>query len=264
MSGGWLAAAVTVVTAVVMLGARITSVLVASLVSANRELSYVTLHDTLTGLPNRALLEDHLRHAMRCAVEEKSTLAFLFMGIDNFKGINDAFGHHAGALLLVEIFRRIESRVATADTLARLGADEFALVKRVADSTEAGAFADSMLKIFKPPVRVAGHELKTTASIGIAICPGDGEDADPLMTNAAAAMYHDSQLVSRVGAAVERHGLCAASLTFEVIESAAMQDVEASIRVSGNRGPWACASPLTTLARVTRVCCTCGDCLLRN
>src|SRR5471030_3540265 len=133
VNNNWLALLVIVVTLAVLaitliisvLDARLqarTSVLASSLAQANRELTQLALHDNLTRLPNRLLLEDRLSQALQKAERTHSSFALLFFDLDGFKAVNDAFGHHVGDLLLMAVTERILAEVRAADTLARLGA----------------------------------------------------------------------------------------------------------------------------------------------
>ncbi|CAD9224356.1 Integral membrane sensor protein [Burkholderia cenocepacia] len=198
---GWLAMVVIVVTLAVLAIALIvsvldlrlesrTSVLAMSLAEANRELTYLALHDNLTKLPNRVLLEDRLEQAIGNADRKKSSFALMFLDLDGFKAVNDAYGHHIGDLLLVDAAERIASAMRSQDTLARLGGDEFVLVAATEEPADAATVADRLLAIVQQPFQVAGHELRVSASIGIAMYPGNGDDQHDLLVNADAAMYH--------------------------------------------------------------------------
>ncbi len=156
------------------------------------------LHDELTGLPNRALLYDRLRHALREAQRTGATVALLIMDLDQFKEVNDALGHHHGDLLLIELSRRLESLLRECDTIARLGGDEFALLLTT-DVTCEGAItvAEKVVKTFEQPTEVDGLSLQTNASIGIALYPDHASDADSLAQRADVAMYQAKRTGSR-------------------------------------------------------------------
>ncbi len=154
------------------------------------KLVFQASHDPLTGLPNRALLEDRLQQAMACAARNGEQLGVFFIDVDHFKTVNDTLGHHTGDLLLREIAQRLRGRVRATDTLMRMGGDEFTLVAGSL-KTRRGAsdIANKLIDCFKAPFEVAGHELFVTASIGIGVYPDDGRDAGMLQRSADAAMY---------------------------------------------------------------------------
>ncbi|HEX4066955.1 MAG TPA: EAL domain-containing protein [Acidobacteriaceae bacterium] len=201
MNTGWLALLIIVFGGGVLSIALITSVLdlrlelrtaalASSLAQANRELQFLALHDSLTKLPNRALLEDRLGQEIQNARRRKSCFSVLFLDLDGFKQVNDAFGHHIGDLLLVEVAARIYSNIRASDTLARIGGDEFVLLAGVSDPTDAASLADKLVRSIAEPALLAGHELGVSASIGIALCSGGDADSQEILRNADAAMYH--------------------------------------------------------------------------
>ena len=148
------------------------------------ELRRAALHDTLTGLPNRALLLDRLQHAL--ASETRGT-AVLFVDLDRFKIVNDARGHAAGDHLLVEVAARLRGSARPADTVARFGGDEFLVVCEDVDERAARGVAAGLLSSLDQPFRVAGGEAALTASIGVALSPA--VSADALLRQADTAMY---------------------------------------------------------------------------
>ncbi|ARP91991.1 hypothetical protein CAL14_18285 [Bordetella genomosp. 9] len=197
----WLAVVIIVVTLAVIAIALITSVLdvrmeartsvlATSLAEANEELTYLALHDNLTKLPNRLLLEDRLQQAIHTATRERSYFAVMFMDLDGFKAVNDAYGHHIGDRLLVEVAARIRANVRAQDTVARLGGDEFVLVTQVEDPADAATIASKLVRIAEEAIEMEGHPLHVSASVGIAIYPGNGRDQHELLANADAAMYY--------------------------------------------------------------------------
>jgi diguanylate cyclase len=198
---GWLALLVIIVTMAILAIALIISVLdmrlesrtsklAVSLAEANEELTYLALHDNLTKVPNRALLEERLKHAIGRAAREKKTFALMFLDLDGFKAINDVYGHGVGDLLLIEMAKRIGLKIRMQDTIARVGGDEFVLLGDVNDPTDAAALAEKLLIIIREPFQLDGHELSMSVSIGIAMFPGNGANQHELLTNADAAMYH--------------------------------------------------------------------------
>lgn len=200
VDSNWLAIVIIVVTLSVIAIALIisvldlrlearTSVLTSSLAQANEELTYLALHDNLTKLPNRLLLEDRLHQAMHTAARERTYFAVMFMDLDGFKPVNDAYGHHIGDLLLVGVAARIRANVRAQDTVARLGGDEFVLVTQIDDPADAATVAAKLVRIIEDDFDVEGHQLHVSASVGIAVYPGDGRDQHELLANADAAMY---------------------------------------------------------------------------
>jgi diguanylate cyclase (GGDEF)-like protein len=147
-------------------------------------------HDALTGLPNRLLLADRLKQALARAERTHSQVAYLSIDLDRFKDINDTLGHDAGDLFLQQISLRLAARVRASDTLARTGGDEFTLIlPDMQDLLDATRVAESLTTSLRDPFQVENHTLYGTASIGIAVYPQDGRDADTLQRNADRAMY---------------------------------------------------------------------------
>ncbi len=171
-----------------------TAALASSLAKANEELVQLALHDTLTKLPNRILLEDRLMQAIESAHRQNSHFAVLFFDLDGFKAVNDAYGHHTGDALLIDLAARIRGCLRTQDTVARLGGDEFIVLSEVILPTDAANVADRLVDAIAQPVLVYGHEVLVTSSVGIAVYPSDGHDIHTLLTNADAAMYHAKRL----------------------------------------------------------------------
>ncbi|MEB5110828.1 EAL domain-containing protein [Pseudomonas aeruginosa] len=166
------------------------AVLATSLARANRELIQLALHDNLTKLPNRMLLDDRLEQAIQQAIRDDRRFAVLFMDLDGFKAVNDAYGHHLGDLLLIEVAERIRANVRAQDTIARLGGDEFVLLIEAREPADAATLAEKLVKRISQPYQISRHEVRISASIGIALYPGDGQTRHELMINADAAMYH--------------------------------------------------------------------------
>lgn len=205
VNSGWLALLIIIVTLAVLGIALIisvldlrmesrTSALATSLAEANKELTYLALHDNLTKLPNRVLLEDRLNQAIQGAESGKTRFAVMFMDLDGFKAVNDAYGHRIGDLLLFEVAQRIGTRVRMQDTIARVGGDEFVLLTDVGEPADAATLADKLLLATRDPFQVADHELRVSISIGIAMYPDNGAHQHDLLTNADAAMYHAKEL----------------------------------------------------------------------
>ena len=147
-------------------------------------------HDSLTGLPNRALFNDRLSHAVERARRSGSQVAVMFIDLDGFKHINDTLGHAAGDRLLQGVAARLSDRVRKGDTVCRLGGDEFTVIMEgLREARQAGVVAQKMLQAFEAPFKFEGHDLHTTPSMGIAVFPDDGWDTDALLRNADVAMY---------------------------------------------------------------------------
>ena len=158
--------------------------------AAEAEASYLAQYDALTQLANRALLQDRLAQAIGHARETSSMAALLYVDLDQFKTINDSLGHHAGDVFLQSVAGRLRRCVRAADTVARLGGDEFALVlPGIRAGHDAAQVARKILDGLQQPHVVAGHEITSGASIGIALFPQDGGDAQILARCADAAMY---------------------------------------------------------------------------
>ncbi|MCU1738479.1 MULTISPECIES: putative bifunctional diguanylate cyclase/phosphodiesterase [Pseudomonas] len=167
-----------------------TAMLADSLSQANQELTQLALHDTLTGLPNRVLLADRIDQAMHKATAEGGCFALMFIDLDGFKPVNDAFGHHMGDQLLREVALRLRDDLRSQDTLARIGGDEFVLLVQLAEPDDALQVASRQVGMISQPFRVSGHDLLISASLGIVLYPGNGQTAEELLMNADAAMYH--------------------------------------------------------------------------
>lgn len=200
-SVAWLAMVISAVTLAVLAIALVisvldvrmetrTAVLATSLAEANQELAYLTLHDGLTKLSNRLLLEDRLTQAIQAANRDHRSFALMLLDLDGFKAINDVYGHHVGDLLLTQMAQRIVACVNEQDTVARVGGDEFAVLAAVSEPADAGTLANVLLATVREPIRASGLELRVSASIGIAIYPSDGASQHDLLTNADAAMFH--------------------------------------------------------------------------
>ncbi|RZA29868.1 MAG: bifunctional diguanylate cyclase/phosphodiesterase, partial [Lysobacteraceae bacterium] len=148
-------------------------------------------HDTLTGLPNRALFLDRMHHALATWRRQHDSFALLFVDLDRFKAINDNNGHRAGDAVLREVATRLRGCVRGVDTISRLGGDEFVvLLADIGGVDQAAHVANAVMQAVSRPIEVSGHVLTLSASIGVAICPTDGSDVDTLMHHADVAMYH--------------------------------------------------------------------------
>ncbi len=152
-------------------------------------LEHQALHDVLTDLPNRALIEDRLQQAILSAKRQARSLALLIMDLDGFKEVNDTLGHHMGDLLLQQVALRLQNILRRSDTVARLGGDEFAVLLPAADAEKAILTARKVLDALKSPFPIHGHTLDISGSIGIALFPAHGADGTTLVRRADVAMY---------------------------------------------------------------------------
>lgn len=201
LSGSGLDYLVLITTLAVLAVALLTSVLDArleartaelarSLTLANEELTQLALHDTLTGLPNRTLLADRIDQAISKVAEQGGCFALMFIDLDGFKPVNDAFGHHTGDQLLKEVALRLRGHLHSQDTLARIGGDEFVLLVELDEPDDALGVATKQVNLISRPFRISDQNLQVSASIGISLYPGNGTDQHELLRNADAAMYH--------------------------------------------------------------------------
>jgi len=160
-----------------------------------KRMEYHAHHDDLTGLPNRALLNDRINKELAHARRQKSMMALLFLDLDRFKVINDSLGHAIGDQLLRVISRRLKNCVREEDTIARLGGDEFMiLLPRITSSSDAGRVGRKVTDALVEPVSCNGHELHITTSIGISIYPFDSTNVETLIKNADISMYRAKEL----------------------------------------------------------------------
>jgi len=146
-------------------------------------------HDELTGLPNRRLLEDRLQQAIARASRAESKVAVLLLDLDDFKEVNDSFGHRIGDSTLQQVAIRLVSRLRDSDTLARSGGDEFTIVSEVADATGARVLVSALEGAFAIPFKIDGKLIHTGVSVGVAVYPDDGRSPDELRLAADNAMY---------------------------------------------------------------------------
>ncbi len=157
--------------------------------TSQRKIEFLASHDELTGLPNRSLLIDRLKHAISLAQRQNHKVALLFIDLDNFKNINDTLGHDLGDLLLKQAAERLQSCVRDADTLARLGGDEFVAVLSDVSMEEITSVASRIVDFLSASFHINGNSLFVSASIGISVFPDDGDDSMSLIKCADTAMY---------------------------------------------------------------------------
>lgn len=155
------------------------------------KIKQLAMYDSLTGLANRSLLNEHLQHNIYRAQRDSQPFALLFIDLDGFKAVNDTHGHDAGDALLVTLAERLKKRFRSSDCCARIGGDEFViLLEEVGDNEVVLNIARALLTIISEPMAWGEYQLVVGASIGIALYPEDGDNAATLLTRADNAMYH--------------------------------------------------------------------------
>jgi diguanylate cyclase (GGDEF)-like protein/PAS domain S-box-containing protein len=154
-----------------------------------RRLDHLAHHDSLTGLPNRLFLRTYLEQTLQ-SCQSDGALAVLLLDLDNFKVINDSYGHNVGDELLVEVAQKLTKFVGSGGLVARLGGDEFVVVLGAIDGPDrARMAAGEMLAVLTTPMQIAGRTLTTSVSIGVSLCPYDSRDVESALRNADLAMY---------------------------------------------------------------------------
>ena len=157
---------------------------------AEEQIEFHAYHDVLTNLPNRKLFTDRLTHSLSRARRSGKSLAVMFVDLDHFKSINDTLGHESGDELLLQMARRLRENIRDDDTVARLGGDEFTIIlAELRHPEDAINVAEKLIKAVERPLSISGTSIEVSASIGIAIYPDDGTDAESLLRNADSAMY---------------------------------------------------------------------------
>ncbi len=157
---------------------------------ADATIARQAMFDPVTNLPNRNLFTERLAHALQSSHRERRNLAVLFIDLDHFKNINDSLGHSAGDALLAEIGQRFRHAVRGSDTVARLGGDEFTiLLDGIKGTRHCALIADNLVQSLHAPAVIDGHQVFTTASIGVSLFPEDGRDVTTLLQHADQAMY---------------------------------------------------------------------------
>ena len=160
------------------------------LMSSEANLEYLANHDPLTQVANRLLFHDRLEHSLARAKRMKSRLAVLFIDLDRFKNINDSLGHDIGDKVLCVVVERLNVLVRDADTLARVGGDEFVIIlDQIKKANDVGRYVQKLLREMSQTIEIADQKVHVTASVGVSLYPENGEDADSLMRTADIAMY---------------------------------------------------------------------------
>jgi diguanylate cyclase (GGDEF)-like protein/PAS domain S-box-containing protein len=157
------------------------------------QVTFMAYHDPLTGLPNRAMLEQHLELVLVRARHDQSAAALLYLDVDRFKSVNDTYGHEAGDVFLCDVAARLRAAARSGDLVVRLGGDEFVLVlgdlPAESAANVASAVAARVHEGLAQPFQVAGTSFQTSASVGIALFPDDGSDPASLLTASDTGMY---------------------------------------------------------------------------
>jgi len=180
---------------------------------------FMAKHDRLTGLPNRAMLEEHMQVAIAKARRNRTLAAVVFIDLDSFKAINDNFGHHVGDQLLVEVANCLKLHVREGDTVSRLGGDEFVvLIENLVDATEVAAVIERVFRCVGRYYRIGDYQTYVTWSGGVAIYPQDGGDAQTLIKHADTAMYQAK------GAGANQVRLYDAAMSQDVASQLALRD----------------------------------------
>lgn len=157
---------------------------------AEKRLYHLANHDPLTGLPNRMLFKDRVTKAVEHGKRYQSKLALLYLDLNGFKLVNDKHGHSTGDRFLKDMSNRLSTNIRNADTIARIGGDEFAvLLTGITDANSVSDAIDKIRFLIEEPIEIGGHLLSVTASIGSAQFPEEGEAFDTLLHNADASMY---------------------------------------------------------------------------
>ena len=155
-----------------------------------KQLTHLAFHDALTGLPNRSLFTDRLQRAIAEAEREKESVVVMFIDLDDFKKVNDSFGHHVGDKVIQGAAMRLKKCLRDIDSIARLGGDEFTLlVPHVGDHEDIEVIARRLIESLDDPIVVEGTDFRMSMSIGISVYPNDASNEDSLLRNADTAMY---------------------------------------------------------------------------
>ena len=185
--------------------------------NAEALIEHQAYHDVLTGLPNRLLLQDHLELALAHRQRGGESFAVLFLDIDRFKPVNDTLGHAVGDRLLRAAGERLRAATRAGDTVARVGGDEFVLLLSDVEKEHVGSVAQKILEALAEPFHIDGHPIFVTTSIGIAVAPGDGDEAQTLLKNADNARYKAKDLGRN------NYQFCTPALNAAVRERVAME-----------------------------------------
>ena len=159
-------------------------------IQQERQINYMAYYDMLTGLPNRTLFRDRLNQSVMLAERRCEIIAVIFLDLDSFKNVNDTIGYEGGDELIRQVSRKLSASMRKSDTVSRFGGDEFLIMAHhLGSTTNVHKIADKVVSIFRTPFTVRNQEIYISASVGIAVYPYDGKDADTLIKNADIAMY---------------------------------------------------------------------------
>lgn len=172
----------------------------------HQQLVHHSTHDPLTELPNRRLCDSKLQSALEDAVRQQAQLAIVYIDLNGFKQVNDRYGHKIGDLYLKEIGARLHAQMRSADTLARIGGDEFLVIAPVTQSTSATTLMKRLQACFDPPFQLDEHRVEGSASFGLALYPQDGNTAEELKRNADQSMYRAKRKAAEMPEAASRTG----------------------------------------------------------
>jgi len=159
------------------------------LLESSKELEYLSLYDTVTGLPNRSLFHDRLSRNISHAILSNECIGLLLIDLNRFKEVNEALGHERGDLLLKKIARRLERNIKSNETLARLGGDEFVVIFPDSDEAKSTQRAEDLKILFDEPFNIVNTKITVSGSFGVAVFPMQGDDASSLLSHADSAMY---------------------------------------------------------------------------
>ena len=159
-------------------------------IQQEKKINYMAYYDLLTGLPNRVLFRDRLNQNLMLAQRKSEIFAVILLDLDHFKNVNDTIGYEGGDELIVLVARKLASQMRKSDTVSRFGSDEFLIMAHhIKNINDVHAIAEKVVGIFKQPFTLRNQEIYVTASVGVAVYPYDGSDADTLIKNADIAMY---------------------------------------------------------------------------
>ncbi len=199
--------------------------LAAKLKRANNELRQLAMHDNLTTLPNRVMLEQQLNEQIKQATLQDQTFALMFMDLDGFKAVNDTWGHHVGDRLLIAVAERLRVQLSDDILLSRLGGDEFVLLCPQYNALQASALAQRLVNTIDLPFELDRYSLRVSLSVGIVTFPEHGRSQQEMMFNADSAMYHTKHsgrngwcLFEPVMSATAQHQLALANDLWNALE----------------------------------------------
>ncbi len=179
---------------------------VAELAHQEMQARYLALHDSLTGLPNRRLLEDRFGQAIAGATRHRKPLALLLLDVDGFKWVNDKLGHAIGDTLLVSMVQRLTAGIRVGDTACRYGGDEFVLLLPEIDRPETAADVAAKIRVrLAIPYFTSGYRIHISVSVGAAVYPADGRNYEELLHNADRAMYRSKSAVRETSILMPHH-----------------------------------------------------------